>query len=187
VLFTNTLSPIHNTLACLCLTSVSGRELFKKEEQLSSQGPGITYNHNGSEQRSVGRAHVFSGANKTHERNLFKSEERRAAEVPGAGKYNVSSGNVSQSSGPGIVWTHLQLVGRPDTPCHVTQVRGAKTRLRHVCTCTAGTTSRGIARRSSSATIGTARMCHSRDLWEKQEKRASEVHRVLGAILLDWG
>ena len=126
MLFTNTLSPIHNTLACLCLTSVSGRELFKKEEQLSSQGPGITYNHNGSEQRSVGRAHVFSGANKTHERNLFKSEERRAAEVPGAGKYNVSSGNVSQSSGPGIVWTHLQLAGRPDTPCHVTQVRGGK-------------------------------------------------------------
>ncbi len=71
------------------------RELFKKEEGLSSQGPGITYN--GSEPKSQVRAHAFCGANKTHERNLFKSEEKRASDVPGAGKYDVNSGSLSQS------------------------------------------------------------------------------------------
>jgi hypothetical protein len=65
------------------------RELFKKEEGLSSQGPGITYN--GSEPKSQVRAHAFC------ELNLFKSEEKRASDVPGAGKYDVNSGSLSQS------------------------------------------------------------------------------------------
>jgi len=38
----------------------------------------------------------FAGGSISHERNLFKREEQRAADVPGPGAHNIAPGNLQE-------------------------------------------------------------------------------------------
>lgn len=77
------------------------RDLFQKEEKLALQGPGISYNCQSPEQnpskKNTKLYAPFTGGSISHERNLYKREEQRAADVPGPGAHNISPGTLHNS------------------------------------------------------------------------------------------
>ena len=78
------------------------RDLFQKEEKLALQGPGISYNCQSPEQnprkKNTKLYAPFTGGSISHERNLYKREEQRAADVPGPGAHNISPGTLHKST-----------------------------------------------------------------------------------------
>lgn len=88
-------APASHANAVIC------RELYRKQEELGKEGPGIAYANQCQSFSPTprNRCASFGTANKSHERHLWRKQEQCAQEVPGAGAYDAYTSGALTNKG----------------------------------------------------------------------------------------